>query len=75
MILHMIVSCVRVSVISHGLMLPLSIAEWRNLLSSQSLVYNGDRQAQPDLLNLFPEGMDLDSDIWLTHHKSIPAFP
>jgi hypothetical protein len=56
-------------------MLLLSIAKWRNLLNSQSLVYDGDRQAPPDLLNLLPEGTDLDPGIWLTRHKSIPAFP
>jgi hypothetical protein len=43
-------------------MLWLSIAKWRNLLNSQSLVYDGDRQAPPDLLNLLPEGTDSDPD-------------
>jgi hypothetical protein len=62
-------------VIGHGLMLSLSIAKWRDLLNSQSLVYDGDRQAPPDLLNLLPEGTDLDPDKELTYHKSIPAFP
>ncbi len=62
-------------VIGHGLMQLLSIAKWRNLLNSQLPVYNGDRQAPPDLSNLLPEGTDLDPDEWLTHHKSIPAFP
>ncbi len=62
-------------VIGHGLMLLLGCAMWRNLLNSQSPVYVGDRQAPPDLLNLLPEGTDLDPDLWLTHHKSIPAFP
>jgi hypothetical protein len=38
------------------------------------LVYDGDRQAPPDLLNLLPEGTDLDPDIWLMRHKSIPEF-
>jgi hypothetical protein len=56
-------------------MLLLSITKWHDLLNSQSLVYDGDRQAPPDLLNLLPEGTDLDPDTWLTHHKSIPAFP
>jgi hypothetical protein len=56
-------------------MLLLSIAKWRDLLNSQSLVYDGDRQAPPDLLNLLPEGTDLDPDTSLMHHKSIPAFP
>jgi hypothetical protein len=74
MISHLIVSFVGASVIDHGLMLLLSIAKWHNLLNSQSLVYNGDRQAPPDLLNLLPEGTDLDPDIWLTRHKSILAF-
>jgi hypothetical protein len=31
------------SVIGHGLMLLLSIAKWRNLLNSQSPVYDGNR--------------------------------
>jgi hypothetical protein len=56
-------------------MLSLSIAKWWDFLNSQSLVYGGDRQAPPDLLNLLPEGTGLDHDIWLTLHKSIPAFP
>ena len=56
-------------------MLLLSIAKQRDLLNSQSPVYVGDRQAPPDLLNLLPEGTDLDTDVWLTRHKSIPAFP
>jgi hypothetical protein len=63
------------SVIGHGLMILLSIAKWRNLLNSQSPVYVGDKQTPPDLLNLLLEGTDLDPDVWLTHHKSIPAFP
>ncbi len=63
------------SVIGHGLMLLLSIAKWRNLLNSQSPVYVGDKQTPPDLLNLLPEGIDSDPDVWLTCHKSIPAFP
>ncbi len=74
MISRMIVSFVGVSVIGHGLMLSLSIAKWRNLLNSQSPVYDGDRQAPTDLSNLLPEGTDPDPDKWLTHHKSIPAF-
>jgi hypothetical protein len=56
-------------------MLLLSIAKRFNLLNSQMLVYVGDRQAPPDLLNLLPEGTDLDPDVWLGRHKSIPAFP
>jgi hypothetical protein len=44
-----------VAVIGHGLMLLLSIAKWCNLLNSQLLVYNSDRQAPLDLLNLLPE--------------------
>jgi hypothetical protein len=75
MISHLIASFVGASVIGHSLMLLLSIAKWRNLLNSQSLVYVGDEQTPPDLLNLLPEGTDLDPDEWLTCHKSIPAFP
>jgi hypothetical protein len=75
MISCLIVSFVGASVIGHGLMLLLSIAKWRSLLNSQSLVYNGDRQAPPDLLNLLPDRTDLDPDVWLTRHKSIMAFP
>ena len=75
MISCLIASFVGASVIGHGLMLLLSIAKWRNLLNSQLLVYVGDKQTQPDLLNLLPEGIDLDPDVWLTRHKSIPAFP
>jgi hypothetical protein len=56
-------------------MLLLSIAKWRDSLNSQSLVYDGDRQAPPDLLNLLLEGTDSDLDAWLMHHKSIPTFP
>jgi hypothetical protein len=52
----------------------LGIAKWRNSLTRQSLVYDGDRQAPPDLLNLLPEGTDLDPDTWLTHQMLIPAF-
>jgi hypothetical protein len=44
------------------------------LLNSQSLVYNGDRQAPPDLLNLLSEETDLDPDIWLMLHESMLAF-
>jgi hypothetical protein len=62
-------------VIGHGLMKLLSIAKWRDSLNSQLPVYDGDRQAPPDLLNLLLEGTDLDPDEWLTRHKSIPAFP
>jgi hypothetical protein len=59
-------------VTGHGL---LSITKWHDVLNSQSLVYDGDRQAPLDLLNLLLEGTDLDPDIWLMRHKSIPAFP
>jgi hypothetical protein len=66
---------VAIDVIGHGLMLLLSITKWRDLLNSQSPVYVGDKQTPPDPLNLLLEGIDLDPDVWLTHHKSIPAFP
>jgi hypothetical protein len=56
-------------------MLLLNIAKWRDMLNSQLLVYDGDRQAPPDLSNLLPEGTDSDTGTWLTRHKSIPAFP
>jgi hypothetical protein len=56
------------TVIGHGLMLSLSIAKWHNLLNSQSPVYDGDRQAPPDLSNLLPEGADSDPGTWLMHH-------
>jgi hypothetical protein len=72
---RLIVLFVGVSVIGHCLMLLLSIAKWRNLLNSQSQVYVGDKQTPPNLLNLPPEGTDSDPDVWLTCHKSIPAFP
>ncbi len=52
-------------VIGQCLMLLLIIAKWHDLLNSQLLVYDGDRQAPPDLLNLLPEGTDLDPDTWL----------
>jgi hypothetical protein len=52
----------------------LSIAKWCNFLNSQLLVYDGDRQAPPDLLNLLPEETDLDPDTWLTRHESKLAF-
>ncbi len=55
-------------------MLLLSIAKWRNLLTSQLLVYDGDRHAPLDLLNLLPEEIDLDPDTWLMHHMLILAF-
>jgi hypothetical protein len=55
-------------------MLLLSIAKWRDSLNSQSPVYDGDRQAPPDLLNLLPEGTDLDPDTWLTRHGLMLAF-
>jgi hypothetical protein len=62
MISRLIVSFVGASVIGHGSMLSLSIAKWRNLLNSQSPVYDGDRQAPPDLLNLLSVGTDSDPD-------------
>ncbi len=62
------------TVIGHGSMLSLSIAKWCNLLNSQSLVYDGDRQAPQDLLNLLPEGTDLDPDTLLMCHELILAF-
>ncbi len=75
MISSLIVSFVGAGVIDHGLMLLLSITKWRDLVNSQSLVYDGDKQAPPDLFNLLLEGTDLDPDKWLMHHKSIPTFP
>jgi hypothetical protein len=72
MISCLIASFVGASVIGHGLMLSLSIAKWRDMLNSQLPVYVGDRHAPPDLLNLLPEGTDLDPDVWLMRHKSIP---
>jgi hypothetical protein len=74
MILRLIASFVGASVIDHGLMLSLSIAKWHDLLNSQLLVYVGDEQTPPDLLNLLPEGIDSDPDVWLMRHRSIPAF-
>jgi hypothetical protein len=61
-------------VIGHGLMLLLSIAKWPDSLTSQLLVYGGDRQAPLDLLNLLPEGTNLDPDTWLMCHMLIRAF-
>ena len=69
MISRLIVPFVGASVIGHGLMLLLSIAKWHNSLNSQLLVYDGDRQAPPDLSNLLLEGTDLDPDTWMTRHK------
>jgi hypothetical protein len=74
MISRLTASFVGASVIGHGLMLSLSIAKWRDLLNSQLPVYVGNKQTPPDFLNLLPEGRDLDPDVWLTRHKSIPAF-
>ncbi len=54
-------------------MLLLSITKWCGLLTSQLLVYNGDRQAPPDLLNLLPEETDLDPDTSLMPHMLIPT--
>jgi hypothetical protein len=62
MVSRLIVLFMGVSVIGHGSMLLLSIAKWRDSLNSQLPVYDGDRQAPPDLLNLPPEGKDLDLD-------------
>jgi hypothetical protein len=75
MISPLIISFVGASVIGHGLLLLLSIAKWSDLLNSQSLVYVGDKQTPRERFNLLPEGIDLDPDIWLMHHTSIPAFP
>ena len=74
MVSRLIVSFVGMSVIGHGSMLSLSIAKWRDLLNSQSPVYDGDRQAPPDHLNLLPEGTDSDPDTWLMRHTLILAF-
>ncbi len=80
MVSRLIVSFVGASVIDHGLMLLLSItlllsiAKWHNLLNSQLPVYDGDRQAPLDLLNLLPEGTDSDPDTWLTRHGLMLAF-
>jgi hypothetical protein len=52
----------------------LSIAKWRDSLISRSLVYDGDRQAPPDLLNLLLEEIDSDPDTWLTRHELMLAF-
>jgi hypothetical protein len=71
MISRLVVSFLGEGVIGHGLMLLLSIAKWRNLLNSQSLVYDGDKQTPPVLLNLLPEGTDLDPDKWLTRHSHV----
>jgi hypothetical protein len=51
----------------------MSIANWHDSLNSQLLVYDGDRQAPPDLSNLFPEETDSDPDTWLTRHESMLA--
>ncbi len=37
-------------------------------------MYNGDRQAPTDLLNLLPEETDSDPDTWLMRHMLILAF-
>ncbi len=37
-------------------------------------MYNGDRQAPPDLSNLLLEETDLDSGTWLMRHESMLAF-
>jgi hypothetical protein len=74
MVSHLIVSFVGASVIGHGLMLLLSNAKWRDSLICQTPVYDGDRQAPPDLLNLLPEGTHSDPDTWLMRHGSMLAF-
>jgi hypothetical protein len=63
MISRLIASFMGASVIGHGLMLLLSTAKWHDLLNSQSPVYVGDELTPPDLLNLLPEGTDLDPDV------------
>jgi hypothetical protein len=55
-------------------MLSPSILKLHDPLNSQLLVYDGDRQAPPDLLNLLPEGTDSDPDTWLMCHESMLAF-
>ena len=55
-------------------MLLLGIAKWRDLLNSQLLVYDGDRQAPLDLSNLLPEETDLDPDTWLMRDESMLTF-
>ncbi len=55
-------------------MLLLSSAKWCNLLTSQLLVYNIDRQAPTDLSNLLPEETNSDPDTWLMRHMLILAF-
>jgi hypothetical protein len=62
MVSRLIVSSMGASVIGHGSMLLLSIAKWRDSLNSLLPVYDGDRQAPPDLLNLLLEGTDFDQD-------------
>jgi hypothetical protein len=52
----------------------LHIAKWCDLLNSQLLVYDGDRQAPPDLSNLLPEETDLDPNTWLTGHELMLVF-
>jgi hypothetical protein len=37
-------------------------------------MYDGDRQAPPDLSNLLPEETDLDPGTWLTHHELMLVF-
>ncbi len=55
-------------------MLLLSIAKWQDLLNSHLLVYDGDRQAPSNLLNLLSEETDSDPDTWLMHNMLILAF-
>jgi hypothetical protein len=44
------------------------------LQNSQLLVYDGDRQAPPGLLNLLLEETDSDPGTWLTHHELMLTF-
>ncbi len=37
-------------------------------------MYDGDRQAPPDLLNLLPEETDSDPDTWLMRHELMLTF-
>ncbi len=37
-------------------------------------MYDGGRQAPPNLSNQLPEETDSNPDTWLTHHMLIPAF-
>jgi hypothetical protein len=49
------------------------IAKGRDLLNSQLLVYNGDRQAPPGSSESFQKIQHMaDPSRWLTHHDIIP---